>query len=135
MTGMLISSIEHLGKIFKVFNSYADPNKSNVQVSVFCSTEIVPFQNLKKCLEIQGRAMGFSLAIGHLSFFIVGYIWSCTRIRKGRISMTVLIQKIGEIEWYNNESIILMGDFNFVENPDLDRCRRYCNIRLTDKSV
>lgn len=119
-----------LGQNFKIYNSYTQFGNTFTGVT-FLIRRDCPITNIQKQLEIRGRALGLSLAIGNLTFFILGLYAPAQDIAR-RTFFTMLIETLGGIEWYNSQNVVLLGDFNLVESPTLDR---YSTAATPDRQV
>jgi hypothetical protein len=119
-----------LGKIFKIFHSFIDPNNMSTGVT-FLFKRDCPISQIVMQLEIQGRALGFSMAIGHFTLLVVGlYAPAVDGERAG--FFTSLTDKISMTDWFGFGSFVVLGDFNFVEKVRLDRSS---NTRSIDRQV
>jgi hypothetical protein len=107
--------------IFKIFHSYATVENQKTGVSILINRAL-PITDLVFTSLIQGRLARAEMVLFGLSVtcFCV-YAPSNPQERPAFFTETYNI--INASPWYNATGVLLLGDFNMVENPDLDRSR------------
>ena len=108
-----------LGQSFFILHSFAEPTNQKTGISFLVNRNFA-CGTMKQDFEIQGRALGISLSLGGKSVWIVGiYAPSNATVRKE--FYTTLYNAIYASKWYENDAHCVIGDFNVVENPQIDR--------------
>jgi exonuclease III len=107
------------GPIFKIYHSFTEANNSKTGVSILISRRC-PVSDIRQVFEIRGRAIGITLSVGGFSLFLVGLYANSNPVYRGDFFIN-LLNVITEKPWYDSSSVIVCGDFNFVEDYILDR--------------
>ena len=105
---------------FKYYNSFTNANSFTGITFVFKRSS--PSTSITQLFEIPGRAIGMTLAIGNFSLFLVG-LYGPSNDQNGEKERFYndLLLKVNECPWYNFDGCVILGDFNMVEEPLLDR--------------
>ena len=115
-----------LGQNFRIYKTFTEPTNSFTGVNLLIRRDS-PVTQIVHRFDIRGRAVAVTAVIGHLSFFVVG-IYAPANERERPAFYTDLMAKIDEIDWYNYNSVIVLGDFNMVEDRILDRETQAQNV-------
>jgi exonuclease III len=127
-----------LGQTFFIEHSFTEPTNPKTGIC-FLVNRNFSCGKLQKKFEIQGRALGISLPLGEKSVLIVG-VYAPSNATARRQYYQSLFNAINNNLWYEHDAHVLLGDFNVVENPELDRSTiRYDNqegveelLKITD---
>ena len=104
---------------FRIFHTYALPNNSKTGVSIIINRKSMVC-DIHQLFELSGRALGLTMTLGNESILCIA-IYAPSSPNERNIFYNSLYDTIVNIPWYEFSAVILMGDFNVVENPDLDR--------------
>ncbi len=104
------------GGDFRIYHSVVDANRQGVSL-LFNYRHLG--SNYRKVLEIAGRAIGISYKMNDINFLVIG-IYAPANAKNRPVFYEQLLEKLCEIPHYS-DVILLLGDFNLVEDPAVDR--------------
>ena len=106
-------------RTFEIRYSYATPNDSKAGIALLVNRNFIGSIG-GEVLNLPGRALSFVYCVESYNFLLT-CLYVPTLPDKRVEFFDLLLERLSQTEWYNCNSMFFAGDFNLVEDPQLDR--------------